>query len=65
MSAAQLWAFMRFFPLSFDDRIPVNNQFWHLHISLSEIIDIVMAPKLSESLLSYFEIIYAGSCGKC
>jgi hypothetical protein len=51
--------------LSFGDRIPVNNQFWHLHICLSEIIDIVMAPKLSESLLSYFEIIYAGSCGKC
>jgi hypothetical protein len=59
MSAAQLWAFLRYFPLSFANRIPVDNQYWHLIISLSEIIDIVMAPKLSESMLCYFEVIYA------
>ncbi len=64
MSAAQLWAFMRYFPLSFSHRIisetslAVREQ-WELIISLSEIIDIVMAPTLFESTLFYFEYIYA------
>lgn len=57
MYAAQMLALLRFFPLSFGDCIPVDNQYWHL-LSLSEIIDIVMAPKPSESMLCYFEIIY-------
>lgn len=58
MSAAQLWAFMRYFPSSCSHRIPQENEYWNLIILLSEIIDIVMAPKLRDSTLLYFEYLY-------
>lgn len=58
MSTAQLWAFIRYFPPSFSDRIPKDSEHWGLILLFSEIIDIVMAPKLMESTLLYFNYLY-------
>lgn len=39
-------------------KIPKDNELWELILILSEIVDLVMSPKQSESMLLYFEMIY-------
>ena len=57
--AAQQWALFRYMPLILCDLIPVNQRsevldYWELLTVLEEIVDLVFAPKWTDSLLTYF-----------
>lgn len=58
MSAAQSWAFMRYLPICISHFVPSDSEHWGLILALSEILDLVMAPKHTESSLAYFERLY-------
>lgn len=48
-SAAQMWCLIRTLPLLIGDKIPSDNNYWHLYLLILNILDIVMAPRISIS----------------
>jgi len=48
-SASQMWCFIRILPLLIGDKIPTDNNYWHLYLLMLKILDIVMAPRISIS----------------
>jgi hypothetical protein len=48
-SAAQMWCLIRILPLLTGDKIPADNNYWHLYLLILKILDIVMAPRISIS----------------
>lgn len=48
-SASQMWCLIRILPLLIGDKIPANNNYWHLYLLILNILDIVMAPRISIS----------------
>lgn len=58
LSSAKMWLRSRYLPVSICDKIPTFNEHWQLLIYLQEILDLVMAPKLYESSLLYFDHVY-------
>lgn len=48
-SASQMWCFIRILPLLIGDKIPTDNNYWHLYLFILNILDIVMAPRISIS----------------
>ena len=59
MSSAKMWLWARYLSVCLSDKIPAFSEHWQLLIYLQEILDLVMAPKLYESSLLYFDRIYA------
>ena len=59
MSSAKMWLWARYLPVCLYDKIPAFSEHWQLLIYLQEILDLVMAPKLYESSLLYFDRVYA------
>ena len=57
MTSAQTWAFFRFLPFSIGHKLPYSKYF-ELILYLEEIVDLIMAPSISETTLFYFECIY-------
>lgn len=48
-SAAQMWCLIRILPLLVGDKIPIDNNYWHLYLLILNILDIVMASCISVS----------------
>ncbi len=59
LSATQYMALFLKLPAMLSRYVARNSKPWKLLIMLREIVNIVMAPKLNEAILSYFEIRYA------
>lgn len=55
-TASQKWCLLRLLPQLFADNIPEGNDFWELYLVLSEIVDIVVAPKVSRSSVAYVQL---------
>jgi hypothetical protein len=36
-----------------------ENKVWKMFLMLQEVVDLVFAPKMTESMLSYFELLYS------
>ena len=47
-TAAQMWLLGRLLPLMIGDRVPSSDEFWSNYLDMLEIVDILMAPELSE-----------------
>ena len=46
--AAQMWLLGRLLPLMIGDRVPSSDECWINYLDMLEIVDILMAPELSE-----------------
>ena len=58
MTAARIWCLLRLLPLFIGKNVPESESAWHLLLTLKEIVDIVHAPKITLTYISYlFEII--------
>lgn len=60
LNAARVWCLLRLLPLMIGEKVPENNvPVWDLLLLLREIVDIVLAPVINMSYVSYLcEIIY-------
>lgn len=45
-SAAQIWCLIRILPLLIGNKIPADNNYWHLYFLILKILDIVMASRI-------------------
>lgn len=57
-NASQMWALFRYLPLMLSSSIFAYKKYWKLFLMLQEIVDIAVAPRLTESILSQFDILY-------
>lgn len=54
--ACQIWTFLRIFPLLVEDKIKdFEDEVWFIVMLLTEIVEIVCAPKINESYLPYLD----------
>jgi hypothetical protein len=58
-SAAQMCTFFRYLPMMLAPYIDPKNEHWILFLMLQEVVDLVFAPRLTESTLGYFELLYS------
>jgi hypothetical protein len=58
-SAAQMCTFFRYLPMMLAPYIDPKNEHWRLFLMLQEVVDLVFAPRLPESTLGYFELLYS------
>ena len=58
-NAAQAWAFFRYAPLIFYNYVehPYLSSVWQMFLLFQEIVDIILAPAFTDSLLQYLEYI--------
>lgn len=53
MKAMQLWSLLKYLPLIFGHLILPDNKHWIFLLHLSHLVDLVFAPKFTQSMISY------------
>ena len=59
LTAAENLALFQHFPLIFSQFVDLKSKPWRLLLQLQEIIDIILAPKITEGMLAHFATQYA------
>ena len=58
LTALEMAALGRYIPIILSDYVDTDDELWEFLIQLQVIIDISFAPKLNDSILSYFDELY-------
>jgi len=53
MKAVQCWTLLRFLPMLLGNEVDEDDEHWILILHLSHLVDLVFAPKFTESMISY------------
>ena len=59
MTALQMWSLLKYLPLLVGDRVPNNDENWLFLLQLSELVDLLFAPKFTHGMVSYLREIIA------
>ena len=58
LKAAESWCLFIYLPLILSKLVDKRNKHWQLLLMLQEITDIVMAPKITDAMLTQFDLLY-------
>jgi hypothetical protein len=55
MKATQCWALLKYLPLILGERVPVGDKHYKLLLHLSELVDLVFAPRFTLGMVAYLQ----------
>ena len=59
MTAVQMWSLLKYLPLLVGDCVPADDENWLFLLQLSELVDLLFAPKFTHGMVSYIQEVIA------